>query len=141
MKRKGQFFTVMTAIFAAAVLQGCSGGSVKDARELAENFVNAFYSANYEAAAGMCSSELEQMVLDTRSVIDSLPPAAQAEFMELSNGMQAHTLEVHEWTRDSVTVDFDIIYPGEIEPMKTSLTVVWVPETDCWQVVYAQERM
>ena len=59
----------------------------------------------------------------------------------LSRGMQAHTVEVHTWSKDSVSVDFDIIYPGEIEPMKTSLTVVRNPDSDVWSVVYAQERM
>ena len=89
----------------------------------------------------MCCSELEKMVRETGVVVDCLPGAAQEEFMELSRGVQTYAVEVHEWSRDSVTVDFDIIYPGEIEPMKTALTVVREPEADVWKVVYAQERM
>lgn len=124
----------------AAVLSGCSSGKVQDARALAENFAKAYYSADYQAAAAMCSAELRQMVIESGDIVDSLPDAAKAEFLELSHGMQAYTDGVHEWTKDSVTVDFDIIYPGEIEPMRTSLTVVRSPETDEWKVVYAQER-
>ena len=112
-----------------------------DAAITAEDFAKAYYSADYPTAAVMCSSELEQMVRETGSVVDSLPEAAQEEFLELSRGVQTYAVEVHEWSRDSVTVDFDIIYPGEIEPMKTALTVVRNPETDVWKVVYAQERM
>lgn len=125
----------------AVLLSGCAGGRTQDARALAEDFARAYYSADYAAAARMCSSELEQMVRETGSVVDSLPGAAQEEFMELSRGVQTYAVEVHEWSRDSVTVDFDIIYPGEIEPMKTALTVVREPEADVWKVVYAQERM
>ena len=117
---------VPAAVVSVALVTGCAGGRARDAQEVAERFVNAFYSADYET---------------TRTVIDSLPADAQAEFMELSRGMQAHTVEVHTWSKDSVSVDFDIIYPGEIEPMKTSLTVVRNPDSDVWSVVYAQERM
>ena len=132
---------VPAAVVFVALVTGCAGGRARDAQEVAERFVNAFYSADYETAAAMCSPELEEMVRETRTVIDSLPADAQAEFMELSRGMQAHTVEVHTWSKDSVSVDFDIIYPGEIEPMKTSLTVVRNPDSDVWSVVYAQERM
>lgn len=125
----------------AALISGCAGSRTQDARALAEDFAKAYYSADYPTAAVMCSSELEQMVRETGSVVDSLPEAAQEEFLELSRGVQTYAVEVHEWSRDSVTVDFDIIYPGEIEPMKTALTVVRNPETDVWKVVYAQERM
>lgn len=139
-----RIFTAMLAAVltgTAVLLSGCAGGRTQDARALAEDFARAYYSADYAAAARMCSSELEQMVRETDSVVDSLPEAAQEEFMELSRGVQTYAVEVHEWSRDSVTVDFDIIYPGEIEPMKTALTVVREPEADVWKVVYAQERM
>lgn len=139
-----RIFTAMLAAVltgTAVLLSGCAGGRTQDARALAEEFARAYYSADYAAAARMCSSELEQMVRETGSVVDSLPGAAQEEFMELSRGVQTYTVDVHEWSRDSVTVDFDIIYPGEIEPMKTALTVVREPEADVWKVVYAQERM
>lgn len=139
-----RIFTAMLAAVltgTAVLLSGCAGGRTQDARALAEDFARAYYSADYAAAARMCSSELEQMVRETGSVVDSLPEAAQEEFLELSRGVQTYAVEVHEWSRDSVTVDFDIIYPGEIEPMKTALTVVRNPETDVWKVVYAQERM
>lgn len=137
------FTAMLTAVLTgtAVLLSGCAGGRTQDARALAEDFARAYYSADYAAAARMCSSELEQMVRETGSVVDSLPEAAQEEFMELSRGVQTYAVEVHEWSRDSVTVDFDIIYPGEIEPMKTALTVVREPEADVWKVVYAQERM
>ena len=88
----------------------------------------------------MCSPELEAMVRESGDLVDSLPDAVREEFMELSQGMHAYEGEVHVWTKDSVTVDFDILYPGELEPMKTSLTVVRSPREDVWQVVYAQER-
>lgn len=139
-----RIFTAMLAAVltgTAVLLSGCAGGRTQDARALAEDFARAYYSADYAAAARMCSSELEQMVRETGSVVDSLPVAAQEEFMELSRGVQTYAVEVHEWSRDSVTVDFDIIYPGEIEPMKTALTVVREPEADVWKVFYAQERM
>lgn len=139
-----RIFTAMLAAVltgTAVLLSGCAGGRTQDARALAEDFARAYYSADYAAAARMCSSELEQMVRETGSVVDSLPEAAQEEFMELSRGVHTYAVEVHEWSRDSVTVDFDIIYPGEIEPMKTALTVVREPEADVWKVVYAQERM
>ena len=139
-----RIFTAMLAAVltgTAVLLSGCAGGRTQDARALAEDFARAYYSADYAAAARMCSSELEQMVREIGSVVDSLPGAAQEEFMELSHGVQTYAVEVHEWSRDSVTVDFDIIYPGEIEPMKTALTVVREPEADVWKVVYAQERM
>lgn len=137
------FTAMLTAVLTgtAVLLSGCAGGRTQDARALAEDFARAYYSADYAAAARMCSSELEQMVRETGLVVDSLPEAAQEEFMELSRGVQTYAVEVHEWSRDSVTVDFDIIYPGEIEPMKTALTVVREPEADVWKVVYAQERM
>lgn len=141
MNRIGQSVAILAAVFAAALASGCSGNGKQAARETAENFAKAYYSADYVTAAGMCSPQLRDMVLETGTVIDSLPDAAKDEFMELSRGVQMHTVEVHEWTKDSVSVDFDIIYPGEIEPVKTALTVVRVSETGNWQVVYAQERM
>lgn len=141
MNRIGQFVAISAAVFAAAVTTGCTGNGKQAAREAAENFAKAYYSADYTTAAEMCSPQLKDMVLETGSMVDSLPDAAKDEFMELSRGVQMHTVEVHEWTKDSVSVDFDIIYPGEVEPVKTALTVVRASETGSWQVVYAQERM
>lgn len=141
MDRTGKSVALSVAVFATVLVYGCSGDRTRKATETAENFAKAYYSADYETAAGLCSAELEEMVLGTRAVIDSLPAAAQAEFMELSNGVQTYTGDVHVWTKDSVTVDFDILYPGEIEPVRTALTVVRNPEEDSWLVVYAQERM
>lgn len=140
MNRTRQILKIAAVVAAAVMAQGCGGGSVQDARKVAADFANAYYSADYETAAGMCSPELEAMVRESGDLVDSLPDAVRAEFMELSQGMHAYEGEVHVWTKDSVTVDFDILYPGELEPMKTSLTVVRSPREDVWQVVYAQER-
>ena len=140
MNRLGNISAVAAAVFAVTALSGCSGGT-QAARDVAESFAMAYFSADYETAAGLCSPELPAMVLGTGTVIDCLPAEALAVVMELSQGMQAYTGEVHAWTKDSVTVDFDIIYPGEIEPIKTALTVVREPGADVWRVVYAQERM
>ena len=65
------------AVLAVIPLHSCSGGRTQDARALAEDFARAYYSADYAAAARMCSSELEQMVREIGSVVDSLPGAAQ----------------------------------------------------------------
>lgn len=141
MNRSGKLLAVLAALGAAVLFDGCSGNRTRMAAETAENFAKAYYSADYGTAARLCSAELEEMVLGTGTVIDSLPDAVQAEFMELSSGVQTYMGDVHAWTKDSVTVDFDILYPGEMEPIKTALTVVWSRETDSWLVVYAQERM
>lgn len=141
MDRSGKSLAVLTAVCAAVLFHGCSGNRIQKAAETAENFAKAYYSADYGTAAQLCSAELEEMVLGTGAVIDSLPAAAQAEFMELSSGVQTYMGDVHAWTKDSVTVDFDILYPGEMEPIRTALTVVRNPEEDSWLVVYAQERM
>ena len=138
--RLRHILNVAAVVVMAVVVQGCGGGHVQDARDTAVRFANAYYSADYETAAGMCSPELEAMVRESGDLVDSLPDAVREEFMELSQGMHAYEGEVHAWSKDSVTVDFDILYPGELEPMKTSLTVVRNPREDVWQVVYAQER-
>lgn len=140
MNRTRQILKIAAVVAAAVMAQGCGGGSVQDARKVAADFANAYYSADYETAAGLCSPELEAMVRESGGLIDSLPEPVRAEFMELSRGMNAYEGEVHAWARDSVTVDFDILYPGEMEPMKTSLTVVRTSEDGMWHVVYAQER-
>ena len=140
MDRTVRFLTVAAFVFAVTVIPGCSGGRAQEARDVAESFADAFYSADYETAAGLCSPELVQMIEESGAVVDSLPGDVREEFMELSRGVQTYTGDVHVWSKDSVTVDFDIIYPGEIEPMKTSLTVVLRPDTGLWKVVYAQER-
>ena len=115
--------TAVLLIVGAAVFSGCSGSRTQDARALAEDFARAYYSADYAAAARMCSSELEQMVREIGSVVDSLPGAAQEEFMELSRGVQTYAVEVHEWPRDSATVDFVITSHGECDPLTTAPNV------------------
>ena len=41
---------------------------------------------------------------------------------------------VYELSRDSVMVDFDILVPDEIEPMRNSVLVVRNSETGTWSV-------
>lgn len=138
MKRFRQILAV-TAVLAVIPLHSCSGSRSSEATGMADEFVNAYFSAGYEEAARLCSEDFAALVRESAAVIDSLPQAVREEFMELSAGMTAHVVEVHEFGRDSVVVDYDIIYPGEIEPMRSAVVVVRDSDAGTWAVTEVRE--
>ena len=71
---------------------------------MAESFVKAYFAAEYDKAA------------------------------ELAAELEPQAGVVYELSRDSVMVDFDILVPDEIEPMRNSVLVVRNSETGVWSV-------
>ena len=90
----------MALAVALTAVQACADRHVKEAVNVADSFVKAYFAAEYDRAA-----ELE-------------PQAG----------------EVYELSRDSVMVDFDILVPDEMEPMRNSVLVVRDPEAGTWSV-------
>ena len=63
-----------------------------------------------------------------------LPDSLKSAFLELAAELEPQAGEVYELSRDSVMVDFDILVPDEMEPMRNSVLVVRDPEAGTWSV-------
>ena len=91
----------MALAVALTAVQACADRHVKEAVNVADSFVKAYFAAEYDRAAEMCG---------------------------------VHVGEVYEHGRDSLMVDFDILVPDELEPMRNSVLVVRDPEAGTWSV-------
>ena len=78
--------------------------------------------------------ELRAKVEESARQIETLPDSLKSAFLELAAELEPQAGVVYELSRDSVVVDFDILVPDEIEPMRNSVLVVRNSETGAWSV-------
>lgn len=126
---------ILITIILSGLLQGCAGNSTDKAVETADSFVKAYFSADYESAASLCGEDLKARVMESAAQIEALPDTLRSAFMELAAEMEPHAGEVYALGEDSVIVDFDILIPDEIEPMRNSVVLVRDRERKAWTVV------
>lgn len=125
---------VMALGAAAMLFQGCADRHVREAVDMADSFVKAYFAAEYEKAASMCGEDLRSKVEESARQIDALPDSLKTAFLELASELEPHSAEVYELGQDSVIVDFDILVPDEMEPMRNSVLMVRDPQTKSWSV-------
>ncbi len=126
--------TVAAVVAGVLSVQGCRGGRTGEAVNMAGRFVNAYFAADYDEAASLCGEELKAKVLESARQIGSLPDSLRSAFLELAEEMEPHTGDVYELGPDSVIVDFDILIPDEMEPMRNSVVVVRDRDARQWFV-------
>ena len=107
---------------------------VREAGAMAESFVKAYFAAEYDKAAAMCGDDLRAKVEESARQIETLPDSLKSAFLELAAELEPQAGVVYELSRDSVMVDFDILVPDEMEPMRNSVLVVRNSETGTWSV-------
>ena len=125
---------VMALAVVLTAVQGCADRYVREAGDMAESFVKAYFAAEYDKAAAMCGEELRAKVEESARQIETLPDSLKSAFLELAAELEPQAGEVYELSRDSVMVDFDILVPDEMEPMRNSVLVVRDPEAGTWSV-------
>ncbi|HIZ87965.1 MAG TPA: hypothetical protein IAC03_07410 [Candidatus Coprenecus pullistercoris] len=127
---------MILALGAAAALQGCSDRRVREAADVADSFITAFFAADYDKAAALCSDSMRARVDESAASVDAISDSLEkAAFLELSAELEIHAGEIYEMGQDSVIVDFDIMVPDELEPMRNSVVVVLDKAADVWKVV------
>lgn len=124
----------MALAVALTAVQACADRHVKEAVNVADSFVKAYFAAEYDRAAEMCGEELRVKVEESARQIETLPDSLKSAFLELAAELEPQAGEVYELSRDSVMVDFDILVPDEMEPMRNSVLVVRDPEAGTWSV-------
>lgn len=124
----------MALAVALTAVQACADRHVKEAVNVADSFVKAYFAAEYDRAAEMCGEELRVKVEESARQIETLPDSLKSAFLELAAELEPQAGEVYELSRDSVMVDFDILVPDEMEPMRNSVLVVRNSETGVWSV-------
>ena len=122
--------TVTALAVVCAAVQSCADRQVREAGAMAESFVKAYF----DKAAAMCGEELRAKVEESARQIETLPDSLKSAFLELAAELEPQAGEVYELSRDSVMVDFDILVPDEMEPMRNSVLVVRDPEAGTWSV-------
>ena len=124
--------TVTALAVVCAAVQSCADRQVREAGAMAESFVKAYFAAEYDKAAAMCGDDLRAKVEESARQIETLPDSLKSAFLELAAELDPQAGVVYD--RDSVMVDFDILVPDEIEPMRNSVLVVRNSETGVWSV-------
>lgn len=125
---------VLSLAAAFAAVQGCADRHLDEARDVADSFVKAYFSADYGTAASLCGEDLKLKVEESARQIETLPDSLKSAFLELSAETEPHVAEIYEIGKDSVMVDFDILIPEEMEPLRNSVLVVRNSGTGDWAV-------
>ncbi|HIZ85198.1 MAG TPA: hypothetical protein IAC04_01765 [Candidatus Coprenecus stercoravium] len=126
---------IILLVSAFVLATGCSDRNVREASGRADDFVNAYFSADFEKASALCTEDFARRVMESAEIVNGQPDSLLEEFMELAKGMNAYAGEIHQYGRDSVTVDYEIVYPGEIDqPMRNGVLVVRDASTGEWSV-------
>lgn len=120
---------------ALVAVSSCGGGKKKEAVETAQKFISAYFAADYQTALSLCSGDFKSKVQESEDMINTLPDSLKQAFYDLAAQMETHTNDVYEYSSDSLLVDFDILVPGEIEPLRNAVCVVLNSGTDMWEVV------
>ena len=73
---------------------------------VAENFLRAYLTCDYEAAAQYCQPEAAAFLTDSQEELNTLPQEIQEEMRRQAAGIQPSLLQVTEHGRDTVCIDF-----------------------------------
>ncbi len=125
---------ILVAGLSLLLLSSC-GGNTKDGVRTADDFIEAYMAAEYGKAATLCNDYVREAVDESAAMLEDLDEALRDSFMELSASMKTHRTEVFEHTKDSITVDYDVLIPGEMEPLRNAVTVVYDEASEKWTVV------
>ena len=90
----------MALAVALTAVQACADRHVKEAVNVADSFVKAYFAAEYDRAAAMCGEELRVKVEESARQIETLPDSLKSAFLELAAELEVHVGEVYEHGRD-----------------------------------------
>ncbi len=125
---------VILFAISALLLSSC-GGHVEQGARTADEFIEAYMAADYEAAASYCNDYVREAVDESAAMLEELDEALRESFMELSAEMKVHRTSVFEHSKDSITVDYDILIPNEVEPIHNAVIVAYNAVLESWYVV------
>lgn len=132
--KQRRLILLLVCVLLAAV-SSCGNGSKKSAADMADKFISAYFSADYKTAASLCSEGFGNKVAESELMVSTLPEDLKREFFDLAKSIETHRGEIYEFSEDSLLVEFDIIVPGEIEPLRNAVCVVRPAGTEEWKVV------
>ena len=86
----------MALAVALTAVQACADRHVREAGDMAESFVKAYFAAEYDKAAALCGEELRAKVEESARQIVTLPDSLKSAFLELAAELEPQAGEVYE---------------------------------------------
>ncbi len=113
-----RFLTILLAILALSACQSTESR----VQDVAETFLNAYYSGDYEAAAASCTPEYGERLTRYSSALDGISPQMKAKMQEnlSQTSFQIDSIKVDE-SAASAFVHYHITTPSLDKPVPKGL--------------------
>ena len=106
----------------------------KAAEEVANTFIQSYYTANYDAAMAVSDTLVSSNVAEGKAMIASLPDTIRTEFLELAAMTNSKMKEVLRSSKDSVEFLYEIYFPESFDVVSNKVLVVRNSQTGEWKV-------
>lgn len=114
--------TVLAAL-AILVATSCSN-STKEATSVANDFLSAYFSTDYESALRCCTQDLNEALSVAIQEYYELEEEVQEEIVDISSNVQTAITSVQNISKDSIKVCYDVIMPAPDPTIHNTLIVV-----------------
>lgn len=124
------------ALFAVVLFcSGCSDKAATKAAQVADEFVESYYHADYARAYEYVEPALGELVKEAQMAVEALSEDVKEELFSLSSQTEVVRKDLQKGENGEITVWYDVIIPAEGEIVNHMVTVVFSEERQRWEVV------
>lgn len=121
------FFVLLAVVMVAS----CSDGT-KEATSVANDFLNAYFSTDYQGAAACCTEELSKTLMEAVEDYYNMEEETKEEVKDISTSISTKIKSTEALDKETVLVVYEINMPETPQPIENHLTLKKIE--DGWRV-------
>lgn len=121
------------ALVAAAIIftTGCSNGT-KEASSVANDFLSAFFSTDYQGAAACCTEDLSKTLMESVEEYYNMEEETKDEVKDISSSIVTKITSAEPVDKETVFITYELTMPDVPQPVENHLTIKKLE--DGWRV-------
>lgn len=123
---------IILSVAAALLMTAACSNATKEATSVANDFLSSYFSTDYQTAAGCCTEELGEALMEAVKEYYEMEENIQKDVVDISSQVVTTITSVEAIAKDSVIVRYEIDMP---EPDPTLHSTLTITNTDgTWRV-------
>lgn len=123
--------SLLAAMLVIALAESCSNGT-KEAASVASDFLNAYFSTDYQGAAACCTEDLSKTLMEAVEDFYNMEDDTKEEVKDISSNISTHIKSAEPLDKETVLVIYEITMPETTQTVENKLTIKKVD--DLWRV-------
>jgi hypothetical protein len=113
------------------MVSGCNNNT-KEAAAVAADFLNSYFSTDYQGAASCCTEEMSKTLMEAVEEYYNMEEDAKEEVKDISSNVKTHIKSVESVDKETIIVKYDMTLPEEEKPIESTLTLK--KEEEGWRI-------